>query len=213
MLGLIAAGAGVVRAGVGMIQANQEKQRQKGIIGRAYKLGKQRLDLRQGDVRQNVTEGLLSRGLGQGGGVRMPDQGAAPALTGSVGDARDLGSQAMADLSREQGLEAYGLEQEKNNAYSDTKAGYNSAVVNSIGAGINTAASVYGMGKDAGALSAMRTNPAAGVGQGVQVDAPPPGWNPTRYPGTYRGIDPINPAGRSMATTADFNKFSAQNVG
>lgn len=208
----LAAAAGTARAGLGMYQSNQEKQRQKGIIGKAYKLGRERMNLRQGDVRNSVAENLGQRGLTQGGDVRDPGVGSTPSLTTPVGGAHTLGGQQMADLAREQNLEAFGLKQERDRALSDTRAAASAGIVNSIASGIDTGVSVYGMGKDAGALSAMRSAPPAGIGQGVRVDAPPPGWTPTRYPGSYRGIDPINPVGRSTAT-ADFNKYSGANVG
>jgi len=207
---LIAAGAGLLRAGVGAVQANQEKQRQKGIIGKAYKLGQQRMNVRQQDVRQSVAETSGSRGLAQGGDVMVGGPSRA-ALTTGVGGAHTLGGQQTADLAREQNLEAYGLEQERDRALSDTKAAYSSNLISSVSAGINTAVGAYGAASDAAAMK-TGSQGAAGVGAGVQVDAPPPGWRPSRYPGAYGGIDPLDPVGRSTAS-ADFNKFSAANTG
>ena len=206
---LIAAGAGLLRAGVGAIQANQGKQRQKGIIGKAYKLGQQRMNLRQQDVRQSVAETSGSRGLTQGGDVMVGGPSSA-ALTTGVGGAHTLGGQQTADLAREQNLEAYGLEQERDRALSDTKAAYTSNLISSVSAGINTAVGAYGAASEAGAMKTG--SPGAGIGAGVQVDSPPPGWRPTRYPGAYGGIDPLDPVGRSMAS-ADFNKFSGAGNG
>ena len=207
---LIAAGAGVLRAGVGAIQANQEKQRQKGIIGKAYKLGQKRLNLRQGDVRQSVAEQSGARGPAQGGDVSTGGL-ATPALETGVGGAHTLGAQQTADLAREQNLEAYGLGQERDRALSDTKAAYTSNLISSVSAGINTAVGAYGAASEAGA---MKTGSPAGgdIGPGVQAESPPPGWRPTRYPGAYGGIDPLDPVGRSMAS-ADFNKFSSAGNG
>lgn len=207
---LIAAAAGTIRAGVGAIQANQEKQRQKGIIGKAYKLGQQRMNLRQQDVRQSVAETSGSRGLTQGGDVMVGGPSSA-ALTTGVGGARTLGGQQTADLAREQNLEAYGLNQERDRALSDTKAAYTSNLISSVSAGINTAVGAYGAASEAGA---MKTGSPAGggIGPGVQTESPPPGWRPSRFPGAYGGIDPLDPVGRSMAS-GDFNKFSDANNG
>ena len=73
----------------GAIQGNQRRQQQKGEIGRAYKLGQQRLALRQGDVRQGTGESLVARGLAQGGNVRV-GRGAVPLNTREVEHAKML---------------------------------------------------------------------------------------------------------------------------
>lgn len=55
---------------VSAIQGNQNRQRAKGEINKAYRLGRERLDLRQGDIRRAQAERLGAQGLAQGG-VRL----------------------------------------------------------------------------------------------------------------------------------------------
>jgi len=69
-MGPLAAAYGLGRAAFGAIQGNQTRQRNKGLISQAYRTGRERLDLTQGDVRQNVQESAVARGLAGGGGVR-----------------------------------------------------------------------------------------------------------------------------------------------
>lgn len=70
-LPLILAGLQVAGGVAGAVQGNQNRQKAKGEIGRAYELGQKRLALRQGDVRQGTAESLVARGLAQGGNVRL----------------------------------------------------------------------------------------------------------------------------------------------
>lgn len=58
----------------GAIQGNQQRQRAKQEINDAYAIGQERLRLRQGDVRQGTAEGLVARGLAQGGNARVGRQ-------------------------------------------------------------------------------------------------------------------------------------------
>lgn len=199
--------AGAVRAGVGISQARKEGKRQKGIIGKAYTLGKTRQNLRQGDVRQSVAESSIQRGLAQGGTVQT-GMASSPLLSSSVAGAHDLGGQQTADLAREQNLESYSLLQDRDRALSDVKAGQNAATIASIGAGINTGAQVYGMGAGMGSSAAAQPG-ASPAPMSVGADNMPAGWNPSRTPGTFMGIDVLNPVGGRAVATADFNKFGA----
>lgn len=54
-------GAGV--AGAGIIAGNQQRQRNKGIIGAAYRRDLQRLKIDQADTRQSTNESLNARGM------------------------------------------------------------------------------------------------------------------------------------------------------
>lgn len=132
-----------------MFQANSEKKRQQGIINKSYALGKQRLDLQQGDERQSQGEGLLARGLG-GGGSSIADTGSvSPTGPTGVGGAHDLGGQQVADERREQTLQQSSMLQEKNNALSDSSAQATQGFVNSIGSGIATGAQAFSAGSAA----------------------------------------------------------------
>ena len=88
-LPLILAGLQVAGGAAGAIQGNQTRQKAKGEIGRAYTLGKKRLSLRQGDQRQSHGEGLVARGLAQGGNIRV-GRGVQPTSANAMGDAKRL---------------------------------------------------------------------------------------------------------------------------
>ncbi len=56
---------------ISAIQGNQNRQRAKGEINKAYRIGRERLDLRQGDIRRTQGERLAAQGLAQGGSIRL----------------------------------------------------------------------------------------------------------------------------------------------
>lgn len=138
----IAVAAGVGTAVAGGVQANQQRQRQKGIIGTAYGIAGKRQLIQQKDIRQETGESLGQRGLTQGGGVT--DQGIAPLSTPSVGGAHTLGEQTNVDLTREQSLERQGLAADKSSAMSTINANANAAEVGAGIAGMNTGFGLYG---------------------------------------------------------------------
>lgn len=70
-LPLILAGLQVAGGVAGAVQGHNTRQKVKREIGRAYELGRERLNLRQGDIRQGTGESLVARGLAQGGNVRL----------------------------------------------------------------------------------------------------------------------------------------------
>ena len=202
----VAAGSAVV----GGVQANQERQRKKGVIGKAYDVAGQRLKLRQGDVRQGTAESLVARGLSTGSdvsGAAIPrpaqPKGTVPGLRSAP---HTLGEQQMADLGVEQSLEAKDLAERKGADYSAVNAEANSsmiaAAVNGIGAGVGLRGALQG--GDA-------RSPVGAGGNGVMVDTPPPG-GAVKYPGSFAGVDPVDPLGRgawkSPATTGGFNVFN-----
>ena len=202
--------AGAITSGV---EANQSRQRNKGIISQAYALGAQRLNLNQQDTRESQAESLGARGLAQGGGVRDlgpigPQTGASPV---SVGGAHDLGSQAGLDEQREQQLEQTGLKQESQNELSANNA---AADASEIGSGISAAGDIA-----AGAIksapvgvgpSASASPGSLGLGSGGGVPAPQMASSP--YANAWGGIDPISPTTRGTwsggnLSTTDFNKY------
>lgn len=73
----IAAALNIVGGAARGIQGNQDRQRAKGEIKKAYRLGQERLNLRQGDVRRGQAEGMQARGLTQGG-IRLRPTAIAP---------------------------------------------------------------------------------------------------------------------------------------
>lgn len=186
----VAAGSAIV----GGVQANQERQRKKGVIGNAFRVAEERQKLRQGDVRQTVGESLVARGLTQGGA-----------------GGRDLASQSAVDLAKEQELERKDLASRKSGDYSDINAEANSAMIASAVNGINAGVGLHG----AMTAGSPTTTPSTGAGKGVMVDTPPPGGN--KYPGSFADVDPVDPLGRGAwkgpATTGGFNVFNEPGVG
>lgn len=180
LLPLLAAafGVGALRAGFGIHSARKRGDRQRASIYEAYGRGKERLDLTQGDQRQSTAEGLVARGLAQGGDV---NNGTA-ATPGGARDtsARTLAGQTIADLGHEQILEQNDMLAKRNNAIDEVTDAQRQSTIDAIGSGISTGMSVYGMGKEIGA---MRGSGAAGA-------ATPAGAGTIR--GAY-GIDPLNP--------------------
>lgn len=197
----VAVAVGLGSAAVGGVSANQERQRKKGIVGKAFGIAEQRQRLRQQDVRQSIGESLGARGLAAGGAVR--DTGAVSGVTPSVAGAHDLGGQQMADLAREQSLEVQDTAARKNSELSNVNAEANSSM---IGAAVNGISTAVGLKSSLNESAAAGT---PGVGSGVMVDSAPGG---NRYPGSYGGVDPVDPLGRgawkSPATTGGFNKYN-----
>lgn len=176
----------------GAIQARKERRRQRGLIETSYARGKEQLDKGQADQRQAQGEGLLARGLGQGGTVNDPGA-VGPAGLPSVGGAHDLGGQQVLDQRREQGLVQQGLLQEKQNALGAANAAGTQGIVNAVAGGISTGVSAY---QGLTAIQGLRGSGGAG-GSGASLAGEP--WG---------GIDPVNPFGPGSAwSTGDFNVF------
>ncbi len=206
--------AGAITSGV---EANQTRQKAKGIIGNAYTLGRQRLNLKQGDTRESQAESLGARGLAQGGNVR--DLGnVGPGAAPSVGGAHDLGGQAGLDEQREQVLEQTGLSQQKDQSLAGVNAIADQSEVN---AGITAAGAVAGgiVNKPgpnlSGAPNASATPASLGLG-GSDVPAVQPASTLSPYNSAWGGIDPINPTSRGAwapsdanTSTGNFNKFGS----
>lgn len=184
-LPLILAGLGVAGQVAGGVQANQQRQNAKGVIDQTYRLGRQRLGVRQQDVRRTQAEGIVARGLAGGGarirtapiapegeggraplrsGIRM---GNAPAVAGvpalPVTGARTLGQQQQVDMAREQQLEQNALLEQRNAARAGVEAGYAQSLAGTIG---------------------------GAVASGIQ------GYQTGQAFNAFRGIDPIDPLRR-----------------
>lgn len=187
----VAVAVGVGTAATKGVQANQERQRQKGVIGKAFGIAGQRQKLAQTDVRTSQDESLGRRGLTQGGGVS--DAGPVGLKTPSVTGAHTLGEQANADLGREQSLEAQDLEAKRSASLSDINAAANEAEVGGVASGIGTGFEL------AGALhSNVTTTPGNAGTPGAQFSGE--GAQP------YGGIDPNNPLNRGTwaGSNSDF---------
>lgn len=85
----VAAGAGIIRAGLGIAKAGKNARADRDLIKRAYQIAKNRKNLEQGDTRQNLTESLNARGILNGGDnvQASPEVKAASRATGVDPDA------------------------------------------------------------------------------------------------------------------------------
>lgn len=164
LLPLLIAAAMGVRAAVGAVQANQQKQRNKGFVNANYRVGKERLDRSQRVARQDIAESLNARGLAQGGSVSASPIHAAMTATGdtsqvtSAGPASTIGEADVRDSNEEMSLEQQDLGQQRDQAIKSGKAQYNNDLVGSGVAALNTGMEVYSAGKD---IQASRASAAA----------------------------------------------------
>ncbi len=159
---IIAALAGVARAGIGIAEASRQKRRSEQLIQQAYGRGRQRLDLSQLDVRQGVAEESVQRGL-TGGGQVAPGGPVQPGQSMGVAGATDLGGQQRLDLAREQTLGQNELVAQRDEALSGVRGSYENAVIGSVAQGITTGTTVAGLG---------------GVGEGGSTGSPLPTGGP-----------------------------------
>lgn len=165
-----------IGSGVSAIQGNQNRQKAKGQIDAAYRLGRERLATRQGDQRRTQAESLISRGLTQGGirlrtrpvqrtnAVLSQREGVTPDGTRirlnaaidpttvrnapeAVTGARTLGEQQQLDLAREQQVEQDALYQQRNAARAGVDAGYAQGLTGAIGQGVAGAVDAFRLGQ------------------------------------------------------------------
>lgn len=200
---------GAIRALGGSILANQERQRKKGVIGRAAKLGQERLNLEQGDTRQSVAEAMTARGLSgvsAGAPVRATESyshGPGTETAVDVGQAHDLGSQSRLDLRREQQLQQSGLAQQVNNAYGDVNAEATQGIINSIGAGVSTALGAQGALNDVAGAKA-----ASAAADAISPQAPSVRGAFGLHPITAQPITMGAEPGVASLENVNFNKFA-----
>lgn len=187
----VAAAIGGVSAIAGGVQANQNRQRQKGIIGKAYALGQQRMNLGQLDARQRVAEQSGARGLDAGGDVTT---GAAvgPGATPGVGGAHTLGAQQTADLAREQTIEQTGLKNESEAQLSNVNEEASQQIINAGVGGIEAGVQAK---SGLSALNALKTQTPGTAGATPMASLSGDATS-SPYPNSFGGIDPVHPLGR-----------------
>ena len=193
---LTAAAVAVVGGGVGAIEANQNRQKQKGTQGTAFGIASKELGLSQLNTREGVAEGSVQRGLTGGGDVSA--SGAPGMTTPSPGGAATLGGQVGKDLAVQQSLEVQNLSNENTAQLQQINANADASEVGSIAGGV------------AGGLRALST-PAAqpNVAGGPSASASPtdlglPAAKVTGpYPASFGSIDPVNPLGRGAWSTGN----------
>lgn len=218
MIPLIAAAAasGLARAGVGAYSAMKRGKRAKSAIKSAYRVGAQRLTTTQGDDRQASLEAMNARGILSGaapGGISplaaayraLPAGSAeaelrARATHGQTAAAGTLGGSLDAGQSGEFLEEQRQLWRQKRDALRNVKLETQQGVTDSVGAGLNTAVSIYGMG------SMMGGGGAAGGAAGGAGAAAPAASAGTSLRGAY-GVDLLDPASSLRDGTLSISQF------
>lgn len=206
----VAVGGGSAIAGI--VQTNANRQRQKGIIGKAYDTAQARMSISQTDTREQVGESAGQRGLTQTGSVTLGNP-VGPGATPGVGGAHDLGGQQTLDLAREQTIEQSGLKNESAADLSNVNEEANQGMIGAAAGGVQTGFGVEGAMNEAAAMRTGAPGALAAIGN-YSGEASP-------YPNSFGGIDPVNPLGRGAwstpaaggstgaakgaATTADFH--------
>lgn len=184
----IAVAVGTASAIAGGVQANANRQRQKGIIGTAYQTAQQRMTIQQGDTREQVGEASGQRGLDQGGDVTL-GQPVGPGAVPSVGGAHSLGAQQTLDEQREQVIEQNSLKNESQADLSNVNAAADQGIIGAVAGGVQTAVGVKGGLNTLAAMKTPASGPTAmGTLSGDQGASP--------YPNSFGGIDPVDPLGR-----------------
>lgn len=198
--------AGLARGIGGAVAGNQQKQKNKGLIGKAYQEGRKRLNLVQGDTRQSFGEGLTARGLHMGGNVRAsgavkPEQEGVK-VTASIN--RDLirpgipmgginspfspikhaysrVTNPTVDLTQATdlgGQQQADLLREQQLEQNELRTAYDTAITNNDAMGFQNVVGNIAAGIDTGSMIANAF--------GVRQQA-------ARYPGSAFGIDPVDP--------------------
>ena len=200
---LTAAAVAVVGGGVGAIEANQNRQKQKGTQGTAFGIASKELGLSQLNTREGVAEGSVQRGLTGGGDVSA--SGAPGMTTPSPGGASTLGGQVGKDLAVQQSLEVQNLSNENTAQLQQINANADASEVGSIAGGIS------------GGLRAIATpTNATTPTTGPSASASPTDLGlsaatvPGPYPASFQGVDPINPLGRGAWSAP--NTTGGQNI-
>lgn len=220
---------GIAEGIAGAVQANQRRQRAKGVLTKAYTMGQQRLNLSQEDERQSGAESLVRRGLGARPGViarptqptLTTDGSGAPVKTFSplfnqvsaangvrmlpggsldVGGATTLGQQNVKDRGREQVLEQTDLRTNYDNAMQDNNNAATDAEIASIAGGVGTALS--GVASSYAAPAAAATMATSAGPQKAMSDL---------ASRSYGGINPVNPleGGAWAQSTRNFNVYGS----
>ena len=198
-LPLILAALGVAKGVAGGIQANQTRQRSKGLINEAYATGQTRMAGAQRDERQGLAESLGARGLSQGGMVTadpvrpnvatgrrtaVPNDGTGPLW---LGGATNLGQQDTLTQRGEQALESTQMRQQRDQALAGVNANATATMVGSAAGGVAGAFQGYQAGKNYEATRAksLASTSAFGVDPVNPLGGPGSAWN-------QRSVDQFN---------------------
>jgi hypothetical protein len=197
---LTAAAVAIAGGGIGAVEANQNREKEKGIQGKAYGIASKNLDISQINTREGVAEGSVQRGLTGAGDVNAA--GAPGMTTPSPGGASTLGGQVGKDLAVQQSLEVQNLSNENTAQLQQINASADASEVSSIASGIAGAARAGSSAPSTPVVGPSASATPASLGLGSSVVPGP-------YPASFGGIDPVNPLGRGAwsapNTTGGFN--------
>lgn len=190
-MGLFGKALGLLGAGADIIGGNQQKQRQKGLIGQAYRQDAYQQQLRQANTRQSLNESLNARGVlsaganpgpvgtalqqvAKSGGPKIAGSGVDPFLTaagqGATGAVNTLSGGANQQMTDQFGLEDLSLARDKSNAEKANQQQYLSTISGAIGQGIDTAANIASGGMAGATASAINgMTPASAPGSTGQM--------------------------------------------
>lgn len=171
ILGALAVGRGIY----GAIEANQQKQRNKGYINDAYRSAQARQTLHEGDVRQGEMESLASRGIMSTADVPSTQSRIAAAMnpqSAKISGATSLAGRDLLESDQGLALERHDLDAAHTQALNENKADALNAEIASLGQGAQGVVSAAGA---AGDLSAMQKLGATGS---VAAASPPAGNAP-----------------------------------
>jgi hypothetical protein len=180
----IADAAGLVGGVAKVIQGNQTKQRNKGLISQAYRQNVAQANLQQANTREGLNESLNARGVlspgagsvnpssitqavaasggkGGGGGITayLP-----PASAGSVGAANTLAGGENAQMSDQFALEDKANKSAETAALNANNTAYLDTIGGAVAQGVGTAANIasgMGAGNTAATIAAATQQPGA----------------------------------------------------
>jgi hypothetical protein len=203
----IADAAGLVGGVAKIIQGNQTKQKNKGLISQAYRQNVAQTNLAQANTRESLNEGLNARGLlspgsgstnptsitqavaasggkGGGGGIGgyLPQ-----ASVGSVGAANTLAGGENAQMSDQFALEDKANRQAEQQALNANNTAYLDTIGSAISQGVGTAEHIAGGQNAAAAAAGITANQVPGT---LPTGSPVPSTGSTSMQGQYGAVNP-----------------------
>lgn len=163
MLPLIAAaiGSGIIRGGIGLLQAKHNANVQKNLIGEAFRLSSKQLGYRQANVREDMGESIDAKGLGGGGQA-----------------GNTVAGQERSNTEAQLGLERSDLDLQRREQLAGVRAGFANEALGSVTGAAETAANVYSAGSMIhGAFGLPANNGGLPVGQQVGGSMGEPGMS------------------------------------
>lgn len=161
----LAIGSGLLRTGIGLFQHKHQENVQKNLLGESYGLASKQLQYRQGQVRENLGEGLVERGMSGGGQAT-----------------NTIAGQERSDTEGQLGLERQDLDLQRRRELAGIKSSFTNNVMGDIEGGVQTGANVFsafsggGGGGGGGASAApaastgMDSVPSSGVAGAFGID-------------------------------------------